>query len=113
MSVTVGINERRLVHKGAGNPSVVMAPNVCKTPSQPPLGIPIAYPSTAPPLAPSVKPPDSSKALNKKSSLSVSTGAEPGTMQGAIKRDELKQGLQVAGFRSLPGPQSLSKAVLW
>jgi len=97
MSVTVRINERGLVPTGAGNPSVATAPSVCKTPSQPPLSIPIAYPSTAPPLDPSVKSLDSSKALNK-SSLSVGTVDGPGTMLGAIKRDELKQGLQVAGF---------------
>lgn len=100
MPVTVFANGRGIAHKGSDNQdSVVAIPiDVCKVPSQPSMGIPIPYPNTAPPLASSIKSASSSKALKRVSSLPVSTGDEVGTSQGAIKRAELKQGLQVAGF---------------
>ena len=92
-------NSLEIVHKDSGNRSlVVMAPDICKTPSPPHPFIPIPYPNTAPPLASSIKSASSSKALNRGSSLPASLGDEAGTSHGAIKRDELKQGLQVAGF---------------
>ena len=100
MGITVGANTLILVREGSGKTgsAVAMGPDVCKVPSQPPLSIPIPYPNTAPPLEPSVKSALLSKALKKASPFSVSTGDEAGSNQGVIKRDELKQGLQVAGF---------------
>lgn len=98
MPVTVFANALTAVHKSSEHPMVAAATDVCKTPSQPPMFIPVPYPNTAPPLGSSIKSATSSNVLKKASSLPVSTGDEAGTSQGVIKRDELKQGLQVAGF---------------
>ncbi|WNG47967.1 DUF4150 domain-containing protein [Archangium minus] len=87
MTLTVGVNNLSLAHKGSGGVTTASAPDVCKTPT-PGGPVPIPYPNIAFSKdlvdgSVTVKADGEPIAL-KDSAFSTSTGDEPGSVGGVV-----------------------------
>lgn len=101
MSVTVGVNNMSVVHKGS-NGITIAFPDVCKTPAPPAPFVPIPYPNIA-------KSSDTSKETKKvkcdgngvcvkDSNFSMSTGDEAGSAGGGMVSSKIKGKAEFVNF---------------
>ena len=93
MGVTVGVNNRTVVHKSSNGVSIAF-PDVCKTPAPPAPFVPIPYPNVAKSSdtadgSTSVKM-DGNPIMLKSSNFSTSTGDEAGTAGGGMVSNTTK-----------------------